>query len=65
MKITTKADNNELVIHPSYILGSNSKDWKHYIFVEEYDRRNKILEKMQNKWHSKKKSKQLKKELLN
>ena len=49
MKITTKTNNNELVIYPNYILGSNSKDWKHYIFVEEYERRNKIIEKMQNK----------------
>ena len=50
MKITTKANNNELVIYPSYILGLNSKDWKHYIFLEEYHRRNKIIqEKMQNK----------------
>jgi len=49
MKITTKG-NNQFVIYPSYILGFNSKDWKHYIFLEEYDRRNKIInEKMQNK----------------
>ena len=41
--------NNELTIYPSYVLGSNSQDWKHYIFVEEYDRRNKIWKEMQKK----------------
>ena len=46
MKITTKGNNNVLVIYPSYILGSNSKDWKHYIFKEEYERREKIWKKM-------------------
>ena len=41
--------NNQLMIYPSYVLSVNSQDFKHYIFKEEYDRRNKIIEKMQKK----------------
>jgi len=39
--------NNESTIYPSYVLGSNSQDFKHYIFIEEYDRRNKIWKEIQ------------------
>jgi hypothetical protein len=49
MKIITTG-NNELTIYPSYVLSVNSQDWKHYIFKEEYDRRNKIINKMQKKF---------------
>ena len=42
MKITTTG-NNQITIYPSYVLSVNSKDFKHYIFKEEYDRRNKII----------------------
>ena len=49
MKITTKG-NNQITIYPSYVLSVNSQDFKHYIFKEEYDRRNKIIkQKTQNK----------------
>jgi len=41
--------NNRLIIYPSYVLSVNSQDFKHYIFKEEYDRRSKIIEKMQKK----------------
>ena len=49
MKITTKG-NNQITIYRSYVLSVNSQDFKHYIFKEEYDRRNKIIkQKTQNK----------------
>ena len=41
--------NNRLIIYPSYVLSVNSQDFKHYIFKEEYDRRNKIWKEMQKK----------------
>ena len=58
--------NNELTIYPSYVLGSNSQDWKHYIFKEEYDRRNKIWKEIQKKLEKKriKKLNDKKKELF-
>ena len=40
MKITTTG-NNQLVIYPSYVLSVNSQNYKHYIFIEEYARRDK------------------------
>ena len=49
MEIITRG-NNELTIYPSYVLGANSQDFKHYIFIEEYDRRNKIIKKMQKRF---------------
>ena len=45
MEITTKGD-NQITIYPSYVLSVNSKDFKHYIFKEEYERRSKIIEKI-------------------
>jgi len=48
MEIITTG-NNQLTIYPSYILSVNSQDFKHYIFVEEYNRREKIWKKMQKK----------------
>jgi len=48
MEIITRG-NNQLTIYPSYVLSVNSQDWKHYIFKEEYDRRNKIIKEMQKK----------------
>ncbi len=41
--------NNQITIYPSYVLSVNSQDFKHYIFIEEYDRRNKIIKKMEKK----------------
>ena len=41
--------NNQITIYPSYVLSVNSQDFKHYIFKEEYDRRNKIIKKMEKK----------------
>mgnify|MGYP001188409770 CR=1 FL=1 len=41
--------NNQITIYPSYVLSVNSQDFKHYIFKEEYDRRNKIIKKMKKK----------------
>ena len=48
MEIITTG-NNQLTIYPSYVLSVNSQDWKHYIFKEEYDRRNKIIEKINDR----------------
>ena len=48
MEIITTG-NNQLTIYPSYVLSVNSQDFKHYIFVEEYNRREKIWKKMQKK----------------
>tara|TARA_R100000353_G_scaffold60922_1_gene48188 strand:+ start:172 stop:324 length:153 start_codon:yes stop_codon:yes gene_type:complete len=31
--------NNQVNIVPSYVLGSDSKDYKHYIFKEIYEQR--------------------------
>ena len=45
MKIITTG-NNQITIYPSYILSVNSQDFKHYIFREEYERREKIWKKM-------------------
>ena len=48
MKMITTG-NNQITIYPSYVLSVNSQDFKHYIFKEEYERRSKIIEKMQKK----------------
>jgi len=45
MKITTTG-NNQITIYPSYVLSVNSQDFKHYIFIEEYERREKIWKKI-------------------
>ena len=37
--------NNQITIYPSYVLSVNSQDFKHYIFREEYERREKIWKK--------------------
>ena len=46
MKITTTG-NNQITIYPSYVLSVNSQDWKHYIFREEYERREKTWKRNQ------------------
>jgi hypothetical protein len=45
MEITTTG-NNQIIIYPSYVLSVNSQDFKHYIFIEEYKRRSKIIYKI-------------------
>ena len=45
MEITTTGD-YQITIYPSYVLSVNSHDFKHYIFKEEYERREKIWKKI-------------------
>jgi len=40
--------NNQINIVPSYVLGSDSKDYKHYIFKEIYELKLKLWDQIQN-----------------